>query len=434
MHTAIALNALLLVAPPADAREAPREPVAAGTMQSALRRAGLERVWAAGHGTGLRVEGVLPGEAPEEIVLSASDPSGCAVAVAAAADLRRTPLRHTVRVVLFDDEKPGPRSRRWLTDLGPEGRRRILAALHLGPFGGSGGAGPVILPLPLPALTSAGGRARAPGWLVHAVLRSGEAVGFSYAVADRRAPLLGQLVLHATGALHGTDGERSLELGVPSVVLSDESLFAGDPSAHGPADARLDARRRDLWTHAVAAAVRRLDALAGRPVWEDRYLVACGRVWLRRDLIWAGFLLWALLVFRGRPGRWRGGSAEEHGRQMARYLPGFLFRVLLLLAILLAPVFSVLLLPAAVLALLPPRPGWLRALWIVLGVLPLLCLLAALGVAFGLEVAVADLDSVGPAAAVLIPAVLLSYAWTIVRGPRRQPRLTEEPSPGKFES
>jgi len=54
----------------------------------------------------VNVEGVVPGHDRDEIVLSAhydsvagspdrDDSSGCGVAVAAAADLRRTPLRHT---------------------------------------------------------------------------------------------------------------------------------------------------------------------------------------------------------------------------------------------------------------------------------------------------------------------------------------------------
>jgi hypothetical protein len=148
--------------------------------------------------------------------------------------------------------------------------------------------------------------------------------------------------------------------------------------------------------------------------------------------MWAGFLLWTLLVFRGRPGRWRGGSAEEHGRQMRGYLPGFLFRLLLLLAILLAPVFSLLLLPAAALAVVPPRPVWARILWIVAGLLPFVSFLVSLGLAVGARIASLQGGFLGgPAAAVLIPASLLAYGWTIAR---REGRLTVVHASGKIES
>jgi len=75
-------------------------------------------------------------------------------------------------------------------------------------------------------------------------------------------------------------------------------------------------------------------------------------------------------VFRGIPGRWRGASAEERLRQRRRYMPGFVFRILLLGALFAAPVLSVLVLPAAALALVPPRRGGLRLPWILLGLLP----------------------------------------------------------------
>ncbi len=418
-----------------------------------LRRAGLERVRAVrvnGPGGWANLEGSLPGEIPDEIVLSAhydtvagspgagDDASGCGVAVAAAAELRRTPLRHTVRVVLFDGEERGRRgSEAWLAALGPEGASRILADLNVEMVGWSGSAGPVILSFPTRTIP----RRLAPGWLVHSVLKSGEAVGWPYAVADNRFPLLGQLVFRSARILYGSDSESFLERNVPSLTLSDSSLFVEDPAYHRPTDiaANLDARRLARWTQAVAAAVRRLDALAGRPLPEDQYLAVFGRVWLRRDLMWMGFLLWVLLVFRGRPGRWRGGSPAGHGRQMRGYLPGFIFRVLLLAAVFLAPVFSVLLLPAAALALLPPRPLWARALWIAGGILPLLSLLLALAAAAVLAIVrLEDGFQGGAAAAVLIPATLVAYGWTIARGPsgktRQEPRLTGVDAPGKVEA
>ena len=173
--------------------------------------------------------------------------------------------------------------------------------------------------------------------------------------------------------------------------------------------------------------MRRLDALAGRPLFEDQYLDFFGHVWLRRDLIWIGFLLWVLLVFRGRPGRWRGTTAEERRRQMRSYLPGFLFRGLLVLAIFLAPVFAVLLWPAALLSLVPPRGwGW-RALWIVLGGLPLLFFLATLFLATALgRVWTAHGFQGGAAVAVLIPAALLAYALSVVMDRRLRDRRAAE--------
>jgi hypothetical protein len=359
------------------------------------------------------VEQVLPGKVPDEIVLSArqDDASARAVALAAAADLRRTPLRHTVRFVLFAG------SGGWPTDPRP-GADRILASLNLEGLGGPGSARPVIHISP-----------GTPGWLVHAVLRSGEAVGWPFAVTDRRFSLLSQLVVRSGKVRDGLGSEAFLERGVPSVTLSDRSLLTPDPVAP------LDGRRLDRWAQAVAAAVRRLDALTGRPLPEDQYLVLGGRVWLRRDLLWVGFLAWALLVFRGLPGRWRGASAEEHGRQMRSYLPGFLFRAFLLAAVFLAPVFAVLLLPAAVLALFPPRPVWAQVLWIVAGLLPLLAYFAVLGVALGHRIVSLEGGFQGGSpAAVLIPAALLAWGFLIARGPVRERRLTVEDASTKVET
>lgn len=423
---------------------------AAGFLLDALRRAGLERVRAVPHDRLVNVEGVLPGEVADEIVLSAhydsvawspgagDDASGCGVAVAAAAELRRTPLRHTVRVVLFDGEEAGLLgSKGWLEDLGADAGRRILADLNLEMLGWSRSAGPVILSFPG---RTAAGRGQSPGWLVHAILQSGKAVEWPYAVADSHFPLRAQLVMRSWALAYGSDSESFLERGIPSVTLSDSSLREADPACHRSSDAagRLDARRLERWTEAVAAAVRRLDTLAGRPLPEDQYLVVRGRVWLRRDLMWIAFLLWAALVLRSRRGRWRGGSAAERRRQMRAYLPGFLFRLLLLLAVSFAPVFSVLLLPAAALALFPPRNVWMRSLWIVLGFLPLLSFLHALLIAFAGEIILPQGGfQAGPAAGALIPATLLAYALTIARGPfaaGRAPELTGDDPPGKVES
>jgi hypothetical protein len=338
-------------------------------------------------------EQVLPGKIPAEIVLSAraDDTSSRTVVFAVMADLRRTPLRHTVKIVLRGDSMKS----------GPNSERVVLARLDLEEIDGTPGVQPVLEISP-----------RTPGWLVYALLRSGEAAGSPLAVTDRRFPLLGQLVARSGTVLRDAGRETLQEREIPSVALSGRSLLT--PDAVGP-----DVRR-DLWAQVVAAAVRRLDALAGRPLEEDQYLAVGGRVWLRRDLIWVGFLVWGLLVFRGLPGRWRGTSTAEHGRQMRAYLPGFLFRALLLAAVFLAPVFAVLLLPAAVLALLPPRflrPVWARVFCIAFGLLPLGAYLAALAFAVAHRiVSLEDGFAGGRAAAVLIPAALLTYGALILQG------------------
>jgi hypothetical protein len=397
-----------------------------------MRRAGLERVRAvpvAGRPSLVNLEGSLPGVSGQEIVLSAhydtvagspgagDDASGCGVVLAAAADLARTPRRHAVRVVLFDGEEKGLLgSQAWVKGLAPEARSRVLANLNVEMVGWPGSAGPVLHTFPV---REKGRRVMPPGWLVHAVLRGGEAAGLPLSVADNRYPVLGQYVLRSARVRLAADSDSFLKMGIPAVALSDSSALKLDPAYHGPEDtaARLDAKRLERWTDLVAASVRRLDALAGRPLPEDRYLAAFGRVWLRRDLMWPVFLVWALLVFRGRPGRWRGASAEEHRRQGRAYVPGFLFRMLLLLAILLAPVFAVLLFPAALLALAPPRRVWARALAIALGVLPALLVTAAVVSAIAIGAASRKAGFEGSwLDAGLVAGTLVCYALLIGRG------------------
>jgi hypothetical protein len=414
-----------LAAPPTDARAlasalarfGPRPPgtaahaAALALLRQAMLQAGLTGVTeipAPGRVPLSSLTGVLPGATRDEIVLSAhydtvprspgagDDASGCATVLAAVADLARTPRQHTVRVLLLDGEEGGDLgSRAWLAALGPAGRDRILAAVNLEMLGWRESAGPVIHSFPV---RRRGERTLAPGWLVHALLASGEAVGWRPAFVEPVGSLPAQLVLRATVSHFGADSDAFVAAGVPAATLSDSSLLHLDPAYHRPTDTadRLDPARLERWTTATAAAVRRLDHLAGRPLAEDQYLVAFGRVWLRRDLYWLGFLLWGLLVLR-------------HRRQRTA-LPGFAFRMLLLAAIFVAPVFSILLYPAALLAHVPPRPPAQRALWVALGLAPALLLLLAICGAAALGLV--GRYALGPATTLLLAGTLA--AWTVL--------------------
>ncbi|HZF11819.1 MAG TPA: M28 family metallopeptidase [Thermoanaerobaculia bacterium] len=431
------------------ARLGPRPPGTAAhaaafeLLRAAMLRAGLSRVEtipAPGPLPLRSLTGVLPGTTPGEIVLSAhydtvpwspgagDDASGCATILAAVADLARTPLGHTVRVLLFDGEESGLLgSRAWLAARGPTGRERILAAVNVEMVGWSGSAGPVLLTFPV---RRQGARAFAPGWLVHSLLRSGEAAGLPPSFLEAHGSLPAQLVLRATVPTYGADSDAFVAAGVPAATLSDSSLLHLDPAYHRQADTadRLDPTRLDRWVTATAAAVRRLDRLAGRPLPEDRYLVVFGRVWLPRDLYWIGFLLWGLLVVRNRPRRRPEAEAEQNRREgrawRQRALPGFLFRLLFLVSVFLAPIFSVLLYPAVLLAHFPPRRGYGRVLWIVLGLAPVALLLYAILYAFAAE-AVRGLAPGGEV--VFVAGALVAYAAYIVlvvspRGADRIPR------------
>jgi hypothetical protein len=166
-----------------------------------------------------------------------------------------------------------------------------------------------------------------PGWLVHAVVIASARVGVATNLADGRSSWIGQLVERSTDRRLSDAASAALARGVPSVrvIL--------------PRGAEAAAAR------ALAATVRRLDGLDGRPSFEDEFLLAGGRVWLRRDLYWLGLAVWLALFWRGR------------GR------PGQELRWALLGAWLVAPVFAAVLLtlPALVAAW---RPGarWPAAL------------------------------------------------------------------------
>lgn len=405
----------------------PAQEKAARLLLGAMMRAGLREVRAvpvAGNPAWVNLTGVLPGRSAREIVLSAhydtvlpspgagDDASGCGVVIAAAADLARTPLEHTVRVLLFDAEETGLKgSRGWVAGLPPARRELILANLNVEMVGWAGSAGPTIHTFPVELR---GDRTLAPGWLVHSLLRSGEAVGVRYEMSDNRFPVLAQLVLRTARLQLGADADAFLAQGIPALSLSDSAPLTMDPAYHRPIDtpSRLDAARLGRWSEAVAAAVRRMDRLSGRPIFEDEYLVLFDRVWMRRDIYWLGMALWVLLLFRGRPVRWRFRSREESAREGRLYAPGFAFRWLFLLAFFLAPVLALLLFPAALIAAFPPRRTWARLLLILAGLLPLLIYGASLSVALLAGVASRKAGFVGGwPAAVLIPGAAVAFVF-----------------------
>jgi hypothetical protein len=359
--------------------------------------AGLEDVeeLAAGDGSHIRnLTGVLPGHDNTEVLLSAhydtvtgspgaaDDAAGCAVVLAAVADLGRTPLRHTVRVVLFDgEEQELAGSRAWVEDLETAERERILANLNVDVVGWEGSRGSVLHTFPV-----ARGKkwVLTPAWLVYAVLAATEGGDRPLSAIDPWLSVPGQLVMRSSRSRFIADSDSLLVVGIPSVLLSDASFSSVDPAYHQPGDRaeRLDRTRLEEWSRTLAATVRRLDELAGRPADDDVYLVALGRVWHRRALYWVGFVVWALLVWRGVPGGWRGTRPAERRRQGRDYLPGFLFRMLLLVSILVQPVFAtVMLLPAGLAGTLRPRTERTRSTCVLVSWLPTILFALALVVA-----------------------------------------------------
>ena len=344
------------------------------------------------------LEALLAGSGEGEILLTAhldtvaasvgalDDGSGCGVAIAALHDLARTPLSHSVRLVLFDGEEAGLRgSRNWLGELDEEHRERILAVLNLEMVGVRDGRRPVVLPLP--AQGARGRQRRPPGWLVHATLRGFEAAGWPAAVADARFPKVSQLLLRLGYGSRGADSQPFSRAGIPAIVLTDFGLWADAGAGHATTVATtvattatvgiepLDPARLERWTTATAAVVRRLDGLAGRPRGEESYWALAGRVWLRRDLYWIGFAFWALLLLAQRNPRRAtaassraassatASSATASSAAVGRRRFGAIFRFSFLAAIVTAPSLALaLLLPAGVLALLPAgHRRWHRA-------------------------------------------------------------------------
>ena len=245
--------------------------------------------------------------------------------------------------------------------------------------------------LPAVELAHAEGRV-SPGWLVHAVLRAAAAVGARARVVDRRSSWIGQLVARSTRRLPPGPADQALARGLPAVVLrlprapAAAARSAGEPGGQAaPSEA----------SRLLAAVARRLDGLDGAPVFEDEFLVAAGRVWLRRDLYWLCLALWLLLFWRGR--RRPPGPAREG-------------RWLFLAAALVAPVFVVVLaaLPAVV-AAWRPRARWPALVALLPAALYGVGLAAALLAGARLAVAVVP--------AVLVLATLAGFAWSAFSRP-----------------
>lgn len=329
----------------------------------------------------VNLEGVLPGSIGREIILSGhydtvkqspgagDDASGCGVAIAAAAELARTPLRHTVRVILFDGEETGLYgSRGWVGTLAPAARDRILANVNLEMVGWPGSTGPTIHAIPVRSMEEYGTRTTTPGWLVRAALDSSEAARWPLHMSDPRFSLPMQLLLRGTVVRFGADSGSFLERGIPAVTLSDSSFFAMDPAYHRSVDTvdRLDAGRLQAWTRATVTLVRELDRLDSRPASDDTFLVLADQVLPWWGLAALGLVLAALLVVRHR----------RHRRRWA--FPGLLAASALAAPTLAFPLLTL----AAILALVPPATRWRRALWIFLGLLPLLLYLFLLAAAF----------------------------------------------------
>jgi len=275
-----------------------------------------------------------------------SGEDGRALRLAVNDDLSRTRRRHDMVAVALPDSA------------GVEDMSRILALLELR-FDASV-ARPTIEP-------ARGDDEVSPGWLVHALLRAGETVGVEPAMVDSRSSWLGQLVQRSTRSSAPGAADEAVVRGVPAVTL----LL---PEANEPA-VRL-----------VASFVRRLDGLDSYPVFEDEYLVAGGRVLLRRDLYWLGLLVWLALYWRGR---------KQPGRE---------FRWLVLAAWLVAPVH------ASLLLLLPALVATWRPIWrwpAAAALLPVVAFVALLALA----IAGSEALHVSGIPALLVLLALAAFVW-----------------------
>lgn len=289
--------------------------------------------------------------------------SGCAVALSVVARMAQYERRRTFRLALFDREEDRPTSAgEWLDSLRFSEEGEVLASLHLEMLGNRSVSSGVV------RVNSAGATGEssiAPAWLVQVVLLASRETGFEVVVADRMFPLLAQLAARFSRPPVRSDADAFAERGIPSLVLTDHSPSRNSSVWHSPEDSldKVDGDRLQRWADVVTAIARRLDAVAGRPVDEREYLVLFGRVWTRRDLIWPGFIIWLVLVFRGLPGSWRDATSDQRRRRGREYLPSFAFRMSFLLALFLTPTASSLLLyPVGVVAIFGHRAHARRSL------------------------------------------------------------------------
>jgi hypothetical protein len=396
-------------------------------LRDAMEVAGLEQVRllpVEGHPELRQLEGVLPGTSGLEVLLTAhldtvegsagaaDDAAGCAVVIAAASRMSELPRRHSLRVVLFDGEESGlVGSSAWVRSVDAERKRRILGALNIDLVGWRDRGRSAALPL----LAEDSRRTAAPAWLVAAVLESARSAGEPLSVASSTASVIGQVLVRSLDLVRASDAEALLVGGVPAITLSDADLFRRDPANHRAEDepGRLSGPRLATWTDRLGATVLHLDRLSGRPREDDQYLALFGRVWARRDLYWLGIGVWIVLVFEGLPGSWRGTRAAERRFAGRRYLPGFAARFAFLGSVLMLPVLtSVLLVPAAIVNVLPARLRLPRQWKLIVAVAPGLASLVGMlwltilgdveGVALGLP------------AIVLLVTTFGSLVWLIV--------------------
>jgi len=337
-----------------------------------MERAGLlgvERLPTDSSSRWQHLTGVLSGRSSTETVLTAhydtvqgsrgvlDNASGCAATLSAASHLSKVPLAHMLRVVLTDgEEEQAAGTRAWLAKVSPQDRELVLANLNVDMVGSSSQSGPGIVHLTAGWIGNQ--KLVSPAWLVHAVLRGAEASSFPVVVLDGNWSWFAQLAVRCSMPSRLSDSRRFLESEVPSVTISDLPLTSTRSHEVDEDEdlGSLDPERLRGWALTLAAIARRLDSLEGRPAGETEYLVLGGRVWIRRDLIWVGFVVWVLSVWRGLPGPWRRRDSMTRRQAGRSYLPGFAFRMLFILAVFLIPTFAAILLyPVGVLALLGTR-------------------------------------------------------------------------------
>ena len=338
-------------------------------LSRAMESAGLaevETVLAGDTSSWEHLSGFLAGTTPAEIILSAhydtvdqsrgalDNASGLAVVIGAAHELVGVPHRSTVRVVLTDDEeRQANGARAWLSEVPSGTLQAVLANINVDMVGSRANEGRGVLHLTEGRVGDR--RVLTPAWLVHAVIKGAAAADFPLAVLDPRWSWLSQLSVRCTVPARWSDSRAFLEAGIPAVTLSDLALTTRWEHDENQRDTleRINGERLRSWVKVLTAVSRQLDTLEGRPMHETEYLVVGGRVWTRRDMVWVGFVLWVLLVWRGLPGRWRQSGSWERRRAGRIYLPAFAFRMLFLVAVFWVPTFAALLLyPIGVLALL----------------------------------------------------------------------------------